>query len=85
MATEKNGRSNNEMKLSGFQWEHNKGFIDQNKYSNNMVESTMVLMIMLQKYPFLHKFLGEDKWYDVSEKAMNTEFQRRLGWSLFCH
>lgn len=50
-----------------------------------MVESTMVLMIMLQNYPFLHKFLGEDKWYDVSEKAMNTEFGRHLGWSLFCH
>lgn len=45
----------------------------------------MVLMIMLQKYPFLHTFLGEDKWYDVSEKAMNTEFRRHLGWSLFCH
>ena len=25
----------------------------------------MILMIMLQNYPFLHKFLGEDKWYDI--------------------
>lgn len=36
-----------------------------------MVESTTFLMIMLQKHPFLHKFLDEEKQYDVLEKAMN--------------
>lgn len=39
--------------------------------SNNVVGSTVFLMIVLQKYPLLHKFLDEEKQYDVLEKAMN--------------
>lgn len=85
MEIEKKSGRNNEMKLSVLQWKQNNGFIAQNRYSNNKVESTVVLMILLQKYPFLHKFVDEEKKCDVLEKAMNTEFRRHFVWSLFCH
>lgn len=47
--------------MSLAQGKQNNGFLGvQNKYSDNMAESTTFLMIMLQKYPFLHKFLDEE-------------------------
>lgn len=52
MEIERKSGGNNEIKLSVLQWKRNNGFIVQNKYSNDMVESAMLLMIMLQKYPF---------------------------------
>lgn len=51
----------------------NNGFVRfQSKYLSNVVEN-LILMIMLQKYPFLHKFLDEEKQYDTLEKAMNQK------------
>lgn len=47
--------------MSLLQWKQNNGFIGvQSKYSGIMVESAIFLMIVLQKYPFLHKFLDEE-------------------------